>query len=64
MRVPRSSISLRRWRSRKPIAALAGGTLAVGLIAGGVAAASAAGVTASAPATACDLAGGKIQHVI
>src|SRR5580704_5837265 len=70
MRVPRSSISLRRWRSRKPIAALACGTLAAGLIAGGVATASAAGAAASAasapaPATAaCDLARGKIQHVI
>jgi hypothetical protein len=61
--------SLCHWRSRKPIAALAGGALVVGLIAGGVATASAAGATAAAagtaaPATACDLAGGKIQHVI
>ncbi|HEX3516788.1 MAG TPA: hypothetical protein VHT26_22585, partial [Trebonia sp.] len=76
MRVARSSISFRHWRSRRPTAALAAGALAVGLIAGGAATASAAGAAASpagatagaagtaAPATACDLAGGKIQHVI
>jgi hypothetical protein len=80
MPVPRSSISLRHWRSRTPIAALAAGALAVGLIAGGVDTASAAGAAgagagaagaaaspasaAPASATACDLGAGKIQHVI
>ncbi|MDX6344441.1 MAG: hypothetical protein QOH87_4579 [Trebonia sp.] len=69
MRVRRPPISLRHRRSRKPIAALAGGTLVLGLIAGGAATASAAGAPAPAPAKsvasgACDLAGGNIQHVI
>ena len=42
MRVPRSPNSPRRRRARKPVAALAGGTLALGLIAGGAVPASAA----------------------
>jgi hypothetical protein len=64
MRVPRSSTSLRHWRSRKPIAALAGGALVVGLIAGGAATATASAAGATASATACDLADGQVQHVI
>jgi len=76
MRVSRPPISLRHWRSRRSIAALAGGTLVVGLLAGG--AATAAGATTDASATtspasgavptstgaACNMARGQIKHVI
>jgi hypothetical protein len=72
MREPRPPISLRRWRARKPAAALAGGGLVLGLIAGAAVPASAAagasaGAAALAPAAAsgsCDLAGGNVKHVI
>jgi hypothetical protein len=71
MRVSRPPISLRHWRSRRPIAALAGGALVLGLIAGGAVTASAAATAAGAaapanagPSGACGLAGGTIKHVI
>ena len=72
MREPRPLISLRHWRARKPVAALAGGGLVLGLIAGAAVPASAAagasaGAAALAPAAAsgsCDLARGNVQHVI
>jgi hypothetical protein len=75
MRVPQPQNPLQPSRSRKPLAALAGGALVLGMIAGGAAAASAAptGQAASARAAAapdragtgaCSLAGGKIKHVI
>jgi hypothetical protein len=72
MREPRPPISLRHWRARKPVAALAGGGLVLGLIAGAAVPASAAagasaGAAALAPAAAsgsCDLARGNVQHVI
>ena len=67
MRVPRSP----NPRSRKALAALAGGALTLGMVAAG-AATTAASAAPSRPATAvrpasaaaCDLGGGKIKHVI
>jgi hypothetical protein len=65
MRVPHSPSS----RSRKSIAALAGGALTLGMVAAGAVtsgavAAPARPAAARPAASACDLGGGKIQHVI
>ena len=65
MRVPRSP----NPRSRRPLAALAGGALTLSMVAAGVAttaanAAPARPAAAARAASACDLAGGKIKHVI
>ena len=65
MRVPRSP----NPRSRRPLAVLAGGALTLSMVAVGVAttaasAAPARPAAAARAASACDLAGGKIKHVI
>jgi hypothetical protein len=69
MRVPRSP----NPRSRKALAALAGGALTLGMVAAGAATTAASAAPASsrpataarpAAASACDLGGGKIKHVI
>src|SRR6516165_4486532 len=65
MRVPRSP----NPRSRRPLAALAGGALTLSMVAVGVAttaasAAPARPAAAARAASACGLAGGKIKHVI
>jgi hypothetical protein len=62
MRVPRAL----KARSRTSLAALAGGTLALGMVTVGVAAttANAAPARPAAAATACSLDGGAVKHVI
>jgi hypothetical protein len=68
MRVPRSPYR----RSRQPLAALAGGALALGMIAAGATATTATAVTAlparpaaaSTASSSCSMGGGTIKHVI